>query len=333
MARINLKYVASLVDDARLQDSNAFAGLFAITYQEQYNLAYSYLWDKALVQDTLLDIYLNALHSINRLDESKNFIRWLSDMNIEACEILADAMDIEPPKGRPKIPPYPFEDAERMLEFIFFEEGRKPNSLPLAAIAEYNEYRMQQYGLQKMIVLFIILSFVVAPVFTITPEFSLKQDKNAAQKGQLKYTFTVDSFVPIDTVKATIDGKDTPVYQDGKRSYYIIPTTNGSMEVTTTFITRRHTTESEVVTAVDRRVPEFLKSNTENGKVYLYVRDTGSFINWNAIYGLDENNNKVDPLSHNGITGEVIFSIPDVLLNVYIPDRAGNTLHLVINHN
>lgn len=321
------------MDDARLQDSNAFAGLFAITYQEQYNLAYSYLWDKGLVQDTLLDIYLNALHSINRLEESKDFIKWLTDMNIEACEILADAMDIEPPKGRPKIPPYPFDDAERLLEFIFFEEARKPNSLPLAAIVEYNEYRMQQFGLQRMIVVLVILSFVVAPIFTITPKFNIKQDQDAYRSGQLKYAFTVDSFVPIDTVTATIDGKDTPVYQDGKRSYYIIPTINGALDVKVTYITKRNATQSEVISEVDRKVPELLSSNSSDGQVHLFVRDTGSFVDWDQIYGLDENNKLVEPTVYNSITGEILFAIPEVYLNVYIPDRAGNTLHLLINRN
>ncbi len=333
MASIDFKYIASLVDDARLQDSNAFASLFAITYEQQYNLAYSYLWDRALVQDTLLDIYLNALHSISRLDNSRHFIKWMTDMNVEMCEILADAKGIEPPRGRPRIPKYPLEDAERLLEFIFYEEGRKPNSIPLVTLIDYNEYRMQRHSLQRALVIFVILCFAVAPVFFITPSFSLELDKASAKHGQLRYTFTVDSFVPIDTATAQIGDKSIPVLQDGPRSYYILPTANGHMDVTVNFTTRRSVTQSVDVTDVDRDVPELISSKTEGTKVFLYVQDSGSGINWNKVYALDSSGNTVQPSSYNGITGELLFDYPDSYLNVYIPDRTGNVLHAVINHN
>ena len=332
MASIDFKYIASLVKDARLQDSNAFASLFAITYEQQYKLAYSYLWDKALVQDTLLDIYLNALHSISRLNRSENFIKWMNNMNIEMCEVLADAMDIVPPKGRPKIPSFSLDDAERLLEFVFYEEGRKPNTIPLATLIEYNEYRMQRHTLQRYFVFFIILCFAAIPLFTITPEFTLDIDKAAAKSGQLKYTFTIDSFIPVDTATAQIGDKIVPVLQDGKKSYYMLPTANGPMDVTVNFANKRSVTETINVTGVDRDVPELVSSKTANDKVYLYVKDTGSGINWKRIYALNGAGDKIAPSSYNAIIGELIFEYPDDYLNVYIPDRTGNVLHAVINH-
>ena len=333
MASIDYKYIASLVDDARLQDSNAFASLFAITYEQQYSLAYTYLWDKGLVQETLLDIYLNALHSINRLERSKNFIKWLTNMNLEACEILAEAKDIVPPKGRPNIPKYPLEDAERLLEFIFYEEGRQPNTIPLVTLIDYNEYRMQRHTLKRYLIVTIILCFAIAPMFLITPSFTLELDAAATKRGQLRYTFTVDSFIPIETAKARIGDKDIPVLQDGKRSYYILPTTNGEMEVTVSYVTHRQKSSKVTVTDVDREVPQLVSSKTKGTKVCLYVSDSGSGINWKRIYALDSEGNTVEPTSYNAIIGELIFDYPDSYLNVYIPDRTGNVLHAVINHN
>ena len=283
MSSIDLKYIAYLVDDARLQDSNAFASLFAITYEEQYKLAYSYLWDKSLVQDTLLDVYLNALHSLRRLDNSRDFIKWITEMNVDACEVLADARDIVPPKGKPKIPPFPLEDAERLLEYTFMEEGRKPNSIPFATLIEYNEYRMQRYSLQKYLVFFIILSFVAAPVFFITPEIHVEIDKHASNEGMLTYRFTVDSFIPVDTATATVDGKDTPVLQDGKHSYYLLPTTNGPMEVKVNFLNRRTAIDTAEVSGVDRDAPQISSNKVADHKVYLYIKDTGSGVYWKNI--------------------------------------------------
>ena len=333
MASVDFKYIASLVEDARLQDSNAFASLFAITYEQQYNLAYSYLWDKALVQDTLLDIYLNALHSINRLERSRDFIKWMTSMNVEMCEVLAEAKDIVPPKGRIKIPKYPLEDAERLLEFIFYEEGRKPNSIPLVTLIDYNEYRMQRHSLKRFLIAIVIFCFALAPMFLITPKFSLDIDKASTKRGQLRYTFTVDSFIPVDTATAKIGDKEIPVLQDGRRSYYILPTANGPMNVTVNFVTKRSATETVDVTDVDREVPELISSKTEDNKVYLYVEDSGSGINWKRIYALDSAGETVMPTSYNAIIGELIFDYPASYLNVYIPDCTGNVLHAVINHN
>ncbi len=332
MSKLDLKYVASLVDDARLQDSNAFASLFAITYEEQYKLSYSYLWDKALVLDALLDIYLNALHSLRRLERSRDFVKWLNDMNIEVCEILADARNIIPPKGRPKIPRFPFEDAERLLEYIFIEEGRKPNSIPLATLVEYNEYRMQRYTLQKYLVFIIILSFITAPVFFVTPDYELTVDKVSAKKGQLRYVFTIESPIPVDTATAHIGEKVTPVLQNGKKSYYILPSTNGTMEVTVNFANHRSVTKTVNVSGVDRRVPEIVSNKIEENKVYLYVKDDGSGVNWKKVYAIDANNTRTAPLSYNGIIGELIFDFSSDFIHVYIPDRSGNVLHAVINH-
>ena len=332
MSSIDLKYVASLVDDARLQDSNAFASLFAITYEQQYKLAYSYLWDKSLVQDTLLDIYLHALHSMRRLIKSKDFIKWMNEMNVEACEILAEAKDIEPPKGKPKVPPFPLEDAERLLEYVFMEEGRQPNSIPLATLIEYNEYRMQRYSLQKYLVFIIILSFVVAPIYTIIPEITVEIDRHS-NDGLLAYKCsTEDTFLPVDTATATVDGKETPVLQDGKDSYYILPTTNGTLEVKVNFINHRTATATAIVSGVDRDVPKIVSSETADGKVTLFLKDTGSGVNWKKVYAVDSANNRVMPLAFDVVKNKVVFDFSDQYLNVYIPDRAGNVLHAVINH-
>ncbi|MBR1629561.1 MAG: hypothetical protein IJ679_09930 [Lachnospiraceae bacterium] len=332
MSSVDLKYIASLVDDARLQDSNAFASLFAITYEEQYKLAYSYLWDKSLVQDTLLDIYLNALHSLRRLTRSKDFIKWMNEMNVEACEILAEARDIEPPAGRPKIPPFPLADAERLLEYIFMEEGRRPNSIPLATLIEYNEYRMQRYTLQKYLILTVVLCFATAPVFLINPTIHLDIDKVATNLGLLTYRFTVDTFIPVDTATATIDGKEVPVLQDGKRSYYILPTSNGKLEVQVNFANRRTATDTASVSGIDRDVPKIVSNRVENGKIFLYLKDDGSGVFWKKIYAINSGGSRIQPDSFNGIIGEVIFDFSDPYLNVYIPDRSGNVLHAVINH-
>ena len=136
----------------------------------------------------------------------------------------------------------------------------------------------------------------------------------------------------MDTAVAKIGEKVTPVLQDGEHSYYILPTTNGTMEVTVHFANHRIVTKTVKVTGVDRRVPEIVSSKIDTDMVHLYVKDDGSGIQWKKVYALDANNAKMEPLSYNGIIGELVFPFNTTSLNVYIPDRSGNVLHAFINH-
>ena len=320
------------MNDAKLQDSNAFASLFAITYKEQYKLAYSFLWDRSLAQDALLDLYLNALHSLRRLDDPKEFINWIGRMNAENCELLADARDISPPPGRPKIPIFPLEDAERLLEYIFMEEDWEPNSLPLETLVEYNEYRIHRYSLRKYLIALVILAFVSAPLLLIEPKIELKLDRTATFLGLMTYRFTNDSIIPVDTAVAQVDGKEVPVLQDGEKSYYILPTTNGKLTVTVRFLNHRSATDTVTVSGLDREVPKIISSRIFDGKLHLTIKDGGSGVYWQKIYATDPQGRHIEPDSFNGILSEVIFDFSYTGLNVFIPDRSGNVLHAQINH-
>lgn len=332
MRKVELKYIETLVHDARLGDSNAFASLFAMTYQQQFSLAYSYVWNTGYAQDILFEIYLHALHSIKRLARAKQFNRWMNEMNIAASEEMAEAKDIRPPKGRLQIPTFEVEDAKRLLEFIFFEEGQKENSIPLETLIEYNMYRQRRYGLQKFVAAGIIAAVVAAPVFFIKPAMAVEPNHDLYLRGRIRYDVTLDSPVPVDTVTATVGGTPTPVYQSGRTTYYILPTKNGTLNVTAKFYNLQSASAETDVTDVDRSVPVLVDNKVMDGKVILYVNDDGSSVDYAKIFALDAGNNRVEPISTTAIIGEVVFPYPDTFLNVYIPDRAGNVLHLVINN-
>ena len=53
MAALDYSYLASLVSRVQDGDSNAFAELYAATYQKEYRFAYKYLKEEYLAQDAL----------------------------------------------------------------------------------------------------------------------------------------------------------------------------------------------------------------------------------------------------------------------------------------
>lgn len=53
MSELNIQYIAGLVLRARQNDSDAFAELYALTYNKVYNYARHYLRDDFLAQDAM----------------------------------------------------------------------------------------------------------------------------------------------------------------------------------------------------------------------------------------------------------------------------------------
>ena len=53
MNNLDQQYIAGLADLAVLGDSNAFAELYAATFQQQYRFSYDYLQDEYLARDAL----------------------------------------------------------------------------------------------------------------------------------------------------------------------------------------------------------------------------------------------------------------------------------------
>lgn len=82
---LDYSYLAELVDYARKGDSDAFAELYAATYQKQYRFAYQYLKDPYLAQDALQETYITALKNLHKLKDSMLFISWLNQIHFRVC--------------------------------------------------------------------------------------------------------------------------------------------------------------------------------------------------------------------------------------------------------
>lgn len=86
MKEYNHKLIAELVmRSAHFGDSNAFAQLYALTYDKTYHYAYQYFKDVHLAQDALQEIYIRALKNISRLDDPTLFVAWLNRISFHVC--------------------------------------------------------------------------------------------------------------------------------------------------------------------------------------------------------------------------------------------------------
>ena len=85
MADLDYQYLASIVVRAQAGDSDAFAELYAATYQKQYRFAYKYLRDEYLAQDAIQETYILALKNISTLRDPMVFISWLNQISMRVC--------------------------------------------------------------------------------------------------------------------------------------------------------------------------------------------------------------------------------------------------------
>ena len=85
MAVLDMQYIATLATMAQTGSSDAFAELYAATYQKEYAFAYRYLKDEFLAQDALQETYILAFRNIMDLKDPKLFVAWLNRICFRTC--------------------------------------------------------------------------------------------------------------------------------------------------------------------------------------------------------------------------------------------------------
>jgi RNA polymerase sigma-70 factor (ECF subfamily) len=85
MSGLDMQYIAELVRQAQDNDANAFAELFAATYQKQYAFARGYLQDDFMAQEALQETCVQALKTLYRLREPEMVVVWLNHITLKTC--------------------------------------------------------------------------------------------------------------------------------------------------------------------------------------------------------------------------------------------------------
>lgn len=85
MARLDVNYLAKLIEPAQRGDANAFAELFAATYPGQYAFALRFLGDEQAAQEALQEIYVGALRELTKLRSGAVVLPWLNQISFRVC--------------------------------------------------------------------------------------------------------------------------------------------------------------------------------------------------------------------------------------------------------
>ena len=219
--------------------------------------------------------------------------------------------------------------ASQMLDNILHVCEAEPSSVPLSVLTSYSNYRRERFLLQKALLAVILLFFCLAPLLFVTPDIQLRLKEDAA-KGRPIYELEVHTFMPISRITASVGGRTVPVYETADRTYTIEPTANGAMTVTVTLGSRQYSTATCQVEGVDADAPVVVSDRQKDGQIYIYLSDPGSGVDYEGINAKAIDGKEVSPVFYNDEENYIVFDYPEKSLNIYIPDRAGNTLQLAL---
>lgn len=231
---------------------------------------------------------------------------------------------------RSSIPQLDLETASRILEHAFEANQMETNTIPLDVLVSYSNYRRERFTLQRTVLVVVMALFLLLPLLFIPSSFTIRRQETDNGYNPV-YRLEVDSLMLVERVSASIDGYNIPVYETDSHVYSIEPSRNGQMSVTVTLVNRQTRTESIEVSGVDREVPSVTSCSREDDRIFLYVSDWDSGVDFPAIQAIDLNGSAVAPASTDPATGCVIFTDVTDTLNVFVPDMAGNKLQLILS--
>lgn len=228
----------------------------------------------------------------------------------------------------PEMPMLDSNTASQMLDNILVACDAEPNTVPLTILSSYSNYRKDRYLFQKIILILIILLFCLLPLFFIPPEFSVVE--TTKKINQPSFEIQVESFLPVERIEAKINDSSIPVYETGEKLYSVEPTQNGVLEIKVVLKNRQSSTETFEVTTVDLTPPDVVSSRSDAKHIYIYLQDDLSGIDYENITAKDLNGADVSPQSYDQTTDCVVFEYPETSLNLIIPDKAGNTVQIIL---
>lgn len=325
MTELDPDYIAKLVVDAQNGASDAFAELFTATYEDQYRFICNHIWGRTRTVAILREVYSEALNRIGELTDPRTFPEWLSQISRNAC--TATSHNHEPiPLETPELDA---DEAGRLLYAVFAECDRTPSVIPVRAFENWGNYKKKSFRHRRRICYGALAFLAILPFCFVHPSLSAaRQDTNSASSAL--YDIHVSSLLPTAKLTANLNGSALKLTNNGSGDYTAEITSNGVLYIKAVALNGQTATLAYDAYFIDSDKPALATYYTQDGLVYLVVRDAYSGINYDAITAEDTNLKSYTPVSFDKDSGTIAYAIPTTTLRVRIPDNAGNTLVLKV---
>lgn len=216
-----------------------------------------------------------------------------------------------------------------ILANVFDQCSQEPNPTPIETIRSRKRRHDVLLVLCWTVACLAIVACIILPISMATARVEVSWVEGTPA-GSPVLQLAADSFIPIESITAYLDGKEVRVHEVAEQIYQLYPDQNGRLVLTLTLM-NKHTTEATVeVVGVDHTPPQLVSSSLESGELEIFLEDTDSAIDFDGIYALSVNGDRVEPLRCNPGAGSVVFAFPEDSLNIFVSDECGNQLQLVL---
>lgn len=229
-----------------------------------------------------------------------------------------------------EVPKLDSDTASQLLSNVFAECNIMPNSIPLETLESWGNYKKTEFRIGRIISYTVLVLLVLLPLLFFRPTI-IAQRTNVDSTNNAVYRIEIKTLLPVDGVIATLNGTPLELQRENSRTYLVSAAENGTMQIKATSLNGQYTVKDYDVTYIDMDKPLLTKSYTQDGQVYLIVRDTYSGIDYDNVSALDDGQNTIKPVSFDKKTETIVFSIPSVNMVVTIPDNSGNELQILIS--
>lgn len=220
------------------------------------------------------------------------------------------------------------EVASAIMDNVFSACGQAPSTVPLKVLSSYTEYRRDRYSLQKTVLIFVLIVFLLLPICFISPHFTVNE-LGRYDTGVPSFEVRVSNFVPVRLVSARLNDRPVAVYESQAKVFTVEPTANGVLTITVTLANKQFQVWSTEISGVDATAPILVNSEVLDGNLRIYLQDEGVGVNYKNIYAVSSTDVHIAPAGYNEAENYVEFKF-DSDLNIFIPDHNANTLQLVL---
>ena len=191
----------------------------------------------------------------------------------------------------------------------------------------YNRTSWKDNPILRSLVFYILPFFVINGLIfffaVYTPSIELTVGDTTDYQS-VNVSFRVKSLLPVKHTTVTLDSQPLEVTKEGKE-YHATLTSNGVIQISTESINGMSRTVFEQVNLLDDTPPTIEEDySLDSNFLTITVSDALSGVDYDNIYGLDEDHEQVEPFSVDQSTGTVVFPMNGNTIVVHIQDFAGN---------
>lgn len=220
--------------------------------------------------------------------------------------------------------------ANGLLNSVFAACDMNPSSVPVEVLEGWGNYKKSKIRAVRVISYMILIILVLLPMMFFKPAVTAERTE-VDYTAKATYEVTINSFLPPKEVSAFINGEPVAMIRSDTGGYQLEVSENGTLTIEVTSANGQIVAKDYEVTYIDTEKPALTRSYSEDGIVYLVVRDPYSGVAFDKISAVGSNGEPVASQSVDLKAGIISYVIPENPITVTIPDNAGNSLSLMIS--